>query len=158
MGCDIHFVVEQPASREPGSRWVGMFGTDAPFGPAWEHRQHIPMWTFKYRNYAFFNRLAAVRGPGPEAKGMPDDASDMARMFASYWGGDGHSHSYCSLREFVEAYLTCEPDTLAKYTAAKLAGNERELLCKACGLDEFSGNEDAVDVLDWFRVVFWFDN
>src|ERR1043165_3039366 len=126
MGCDIHMVVEV----KHGEKWVGLHafpylhaecyargkqlfdaqGAEVTVIEGMTH--HI----VRSRNYEFFAALAGVRGDGPKAKGTPKDASDLARMEIEAWGEDGHSHSYCSLKKFIEAGIKTEqlPDPVRK--------------------------------------------
>jgi hypothetical protein len=110
MGCDIHLVLE----KKWNDRWVGV--TDFPYipvqvyggAPDYKVVRGYPHYDVRHRDYDLFARLAGVRGRGPEPLGIPDDASDLARMEIEGWDSDGHSHSYCSLQEFVQAKLACD--------------------------------------------------
>jgi len=69
-------------------------------------------------------------------------------------GSDGHSHSYLSVAEFVEA-LAYVRDKTSDIVAERLSGGEgkaktyRDLVKEATGVT--SAHEDL-------RIVFWFDN
>ena len=53
------------------------------------------------RNYWLFGLLANVRCEGPrDARGLPEDVSDMIKAAAEADGDDGHSHSFISLEDF----------------------------------------------------------
>ena len=150
MGCDIHYVIEQ---KDKKLGWVGVFGTDVPMMcTPWEVRQRMPAFRFKSRNYTFFGALAGVRTDGPDPLGLPEDASHMSKMYAKYWGCDGHSHSYCSLRDFITAYLKSNNHGIVEMVKEKLEGSDP--------VDQFA--EQQLDIyasdLDEYRVVFWFDN
>lgn len=86
MGADIHIVVE----CKRNGRWV-----EAGVPPC------------DNRNYALFGVLAGVRSSEHPTicspKGMPADASDAAKELNDHWNGDGHSHSWLTLRE-IEGY------------------------------------------------------
>ena len=43
-----------------------------------------------------------------DPKGLPEDVSDVVKEESDRWNGDGHSHSYFTLRELVE-YLEKNP-------------------------------------------------
>jgi len=97
MGCDIHVFKEY---RIPNTeRWLS-FDTwyqneDGDMSPMW--RDDDPG-----RCYAAFGLLANVREDYPyghEAKGMPEDVSNLVRMEYDSWGSDGHSHTYHSKLE-----------------------------------------------------------
>lgn len=161
MGCDIHIVVE----RKTKNGWVGVHA--CPF--MWDstldisvHENEIltrpknywAFWAVRRRNYALFARLAGVRGDGPEAKGMPNDASELARMEADYWGVDGHSHSYCSVMEFVASYIgASDDDTKLQHITSRMMDDGTTVEKLAQSLFAVESND-----LDNYRVVFWFDN
>lgn len=149
MGCDIHYVIEQ---KDEDFGWVGIFGTDVPMVSfPWEARQKMPALVFKSRNYTFFGALAGVRTDGPAPLDLPEDASHMSRMYSRYWGPDGHSHSYCSLRDFIAAYLRSNNHDIAGMVKEKLEGNDP--------VNQFAEQLDIyASDLDEYRVVFWFDN
>ena len=157
MGADIHFVIESRAKDQP---WVGVYCTGS--SPRFRPRSYMTgLNSREYlydidapqreRNYAFFAKLAGVRGPGPKPKGMPKDASELARRSRENWGSDGHSHSYVSLDEFAAAWLaTALPEVQAAVVAARL---EREGFHPAAWLFDLYDNVGSEH-----RVVFWFDN
>lgn len=149
MGCDIHYVIEQ---KDEECGWVGILGTDVPMvGVPWVARQKMPAFVFRNRNYNFFGALAGVRTDGPAPLGLPEDASHMSQMYSRYWGSDGHSHSYCSLRDFITAWLKTNDHNIVEMVKEKLEGNDP--------VEQFAGQLDIyADDIDEYRVVFWFDN
>jgi hypothetical protein len=157
MGCDIHFVVERRVSTPDGA-WIGVYSTSlTPRLPMRSYDDHkLPSMsncapTMQGRNYEFFAKLAGVRGEGPEPKGFPDDASELAVMDSAGWGSDGHSHSWCSFDEFVKAHIaTTDSSLYKKLLVEKLKGEEQSILDHL-----FWENEHERKNL---RVVFWFDN
>lgn len=137
MGCDIHLVLEKKWTDHKGrTKWVGIPMERCP----------------RTRNYHRFGLLAGVRGDGPDARGLPDDASDLARMEIERWDGDGHSHSWCPLREFVQACLASEHDPEKMLDAED--PRTKDPFCHYFGLEFFWGDDGP----DNYRVVFWFDN
>ena len=40
--------------------------------------------------------------PIDDPRGLPDDISPLVRKEAEHWEGDGHSHSYFTLKELKE--------------------------------------------------------
>lgn len=153
MGCDIHYVIEQ----EHNGEWVGVFATDNGLTyPNSDARRHIPAFMFKDRNYQFFADLAGVRRPGPEPLGLPEDLSGMSRMYTNIWDGDGHSHSYASLQDFVTAWLVNnDNENIASLVKEKLKGNDPVLeVVKKLGICQY----EEESRIDKYRVVFWFDN
>lgn len=73
-------------------------------------------WVYDGRNYDLFAILANVRNgfgfggcdtgngfmPISESKGVPMDASEFVQRKNEEWDGDGHSHSYLTVKELVE--------------------------------------------------------
>lgn len=166
MGCDIHLVVE--GRRVANGPWIGIHAFPHPHGSVWldepiklegeKDPQHILFRSvgdvhpkIRSRNYNLFAALAGVRGSGPKAKGVPKDASPLALLEIEDWGIDGHSHSYCSAREFI--------------TKASQHGTIPDLVRRTIELGEDQIN-DAIE--KWLgvrpdrfvelRVIFWFDN
>lgn len=153
MGCDIHFVVEGLRNADGVDKWVGEIGSSGI--SAWlpyKLRKEVPILNCKDRNYYFFGLLAGVRAPGPEPLGAPPDISDMAFAEIDRWGRNGHSHSYCTLREFVTKYLASMD--ISKAAADKLEGKDPVLEF----LQADTSFQYDPDDIDLYRVVFWFDN
>lgn len=166
MGCDIHFVIE----RKYGSRWVGVYSSSvtprmATRAEALPDHAHIVN-SMAYlrgpalleRDYGFFSRLAGVRGEEgeerPEPKGVPEDASELVHEEIAGYGGDGHSHTYCSLLDFVrEKLLANDPPAGAKVVGFEVSGDMEHLVH---ALEPFLST--YTDELDLLRVVMWFDN
>lgn len=85
MGCDIHTHVEIKKENK------------------WLHIDEVPE-EFDRRNYSIFSILAGVRSsfnikPISEPKGIPEDISRETKENIEEWNGDGHSHSYLTLKE-----------------------------------------------------------
>jgi len=142
MGCDIHMVIERKRAKD--TTWTGVVSTD--------HLRFDDRPPPSERNYAFFSRIADVRTYGDDVKteqpkGVPEDASDLARQEIERWDCDGHSHSWMPLREFCLAYYeVCPPEDERdlRYPEARLFGI-------------YPGDGDSRAGEQW-RVVFWFDN
>jgi hypothetical protein len=111
MGCDIHFYVEK--KNKAGTKWVS--------ADVWEKDDnyvHVPYEKRYYsgRNYNLFAILADVRNgsgfagcktgegfnPISQPKGLPDDVSKEMKQASEGMGGDGHSHSWFTLRELLD--------------------------------------------------------
>ena len=170
MGCDIHMVVE--IKPKDTTRWVGVLSTGRsprllpvsdrrsnPFDA--DYNAYSRSTALDDRNYTFFGKLAGVRGEGPPANGLPDDASELTQMEVDHWDSDGHSHSHKPLKEF--AYLWWELNRTTEQQAAEVeatlnADNPAEHRYVGHRLDAFlmgtNYNDDKYD----YRVVFWFDN
>jgi len=150
MGCDIYIVLEKKIDRQ----WIGL---QVPAHRLTWTKSNKGKWERGFvldkareRDYDAFARLAGVRGPGPEPKGMPEDASELAK--ALYGEADSylHSHSWCSLREFFEAKVSSMSDA----PAALLVGGHPAVdnpMEYWFGMYESEEGEE-------YRVVFCFDN
>lgn len=148
MGCDIHLVVERRIKRGPlPDQWVAVrtmlhgFATAEPRQP---HGMNHARPACVERNYDRFAALAGVRGDGPEARGMPEDASDTARLLFETCGG--HTPSWLPLadaaRIFVETEFYNLSDVDRKYPESHYFSIEPEV---------DGPREDH-------RIVFWFDS
>jgi hypothetical protein len=158
MGCDIIMVVEYDHEGE----WVGVSST---FGIPTGHysdANHADLHSRAYpsvgrRDYAFFSRLAGVRGQGPSPLGMPHDASALARITcdAGY-----HSHSYLPLEKFALRWMD---DTYRmKITKNRLLGDATYMFAVVLELASVGafckfGQCDLTN-LHKFRVVFCFSD
>lgn len=132
MGCDIHWYVERyttdpenetvPNSKvnrrenrvnellgeksEP--RWISADTWEAEdYGDGNMHWSNYPSSFYSGRNYNLFTKLAGVRswtndGAICPPRGIPEDASDAYIYVTDQWEGDGHSHSYFTLKELLE--------------------------------------------------------
>lgn len=154
MGCDIHMVLEKRVVVDGVEGWIGMH--DFPTTPDPKEGNHYQKqwWGVTGRNYALFAALAGVRGDGPNPKGMPSDASELAHYLSNGCGTDGHSHSFCSIQEFLTAYTdVCSEESVVRreYVGALLEGGDAWV---------YSAGEMLFGYLDseHYRVVFWFDN
>src|SRR5207237_392615 len=99
MGCDIHMVLE----RKTEGGWLGIHNF-----PYYDNRNGHDFPLAKDRNYDRFAALAGVRGEGPEARGMPADASPLAKYDSDECGPDGHSHSWLPLKDAAQIFLKTE--------------------------------------------------
>lgn len=163
MGCDIHPVLEKkwtnPNTGE--TNWVGVHAypyttiKEVWIGdkPTVVNHFHVP--APQGRNYRLFAKLAGVRGDGPDPRGLPEDASDLALMSIGNTEGDLHSHSWATAREWVQACLAIEPDPEKLFLSpdsddprvAKPYEHYLEL--------EIYEDEESPDD---YRIVFAFDN
>lgn len=170
MGCDIHFCIEKKVTtykdgdRVPVEpvRWVGVYSTyetpllisDSEPMPSSGTPIHGLTFYGRYsamrrRNYDFFASLAGVRGDGPEPKGFPNDASELAWMMTNPEEDDDHSHSWDTLEDFAHKWILRQKDeTVAASVANTLLGGDG-LIEHVVGL---------WDNVHLYRVVYWFDN
>ncbi len=132
MGCDIHFYTEVKTTnykyhgprdenelsenrdsnldhvldnKDIKPRWIT---TDT-----WE-QEDDGSWSISYdkrfysgRNYFLFSVLADVRNgynitPLSDPRGIPNDCCYPIKFISEYWNGDGHSHSYFTLKELMD--------------------------------------------------------
>lgn len=166
MGCDIHFVIEkQLVTNEPTSKWVGVYTSDytpnMARNPA-DRGRYRTTWCDN-RDYRFFAKIAGVRGPGPKANGLPEDASELTTYCFDSWGMDGHSCGHMPLLDFMQAKIDTNED------AVKAAEVTRQLTDTNDGRWEWERAEPLAYTLadlayyseggaEGYRVVFWFDN
>jgi hypothetical protein len=172
MGCDIHMVLEKRVKVRDREAWVGVNAFPYLTVQVYEREKEgystatgSSSWFCDGRNYGLFAALAGVRGEGPPAKGVPDDASDLALMMIDHWDADGHSHSWMLMDEALPLFLhhgqLGKPGDVVLH--AMKAGTEAAI--ENCfdhfwHLDEIYENGALVgrDKLSDFRLVFWFDN
>lgn len=111
MGCDIHVVIE----KKFGDKWIGMelcrsishYPFDSEKGELADKPGYI--WhPARSRNYELFAKLAGVRGDGPDPKGLPEDASELSHAVLPADDSDLHSHSWCSMEEYIRLLLETE--------------------------------------------------
>jgi hypothetical protein len=113
MGCDIHICTEKLSEKNDGSKkWVNCdnwrynehYNSKNPEGEQKLNIQSI----YSGRNYTLFSVLAGVRDYSGESKcisqpkGLPKDISKETKAESKRWGGDGHSHSYLTLKEIKD--------------------------------------------------------
>lgn len=112
MGCDIHICTEAQQTIDGKKRWVNIdhfrhnryYNEESPEEGERE-LELVPI--YNSRSYILFSILADVRNysgniPISQPKGIPDDCSKVTRKEIDFWGVDGHSHSYLTLRELLE--------------------------------------------------------
>lgn len=140
MGCDINGLIE----RRVNGKWICwrtlncIHSTDGLPSESFQSPAALD------RNYGRFAALAGVRGDGPQARGLPDDASDTAvHLFETQ--GD-HTPSWLPIKDATRIFSETEHHTLRdfdqQYPAYFYFGLE----------DEIEGMPDD------FRLVFWFDS
>lgn len=169
MGCDIHMFVEYKVGDAP---WQADKNHKVTDDDGYKYLEEFP---FDARNYELFGALAGVRCKGPEAKGLPEDCSEIIKdntdIEADY--GDDHSHSYCSFTEYKKALRSCgynlpkkreqvNWDTEVKYEdryAAGVAYIEQQLkrLKQDIEAEKLILGQDLNTKVE-ARLVFWFDN
>lgn len=121
MGCDIHVYTEYKKnlpikdSQEIEDKWVsGDYFKLNPFKDIWDEEEELDkIHLYKGRNYGLFATLAGVRDytetitPVSEPKGMPEDCCDYVKRENKSWSGDGHTHSWLTLKEIRDYQSTC---------------------------------------------------
>jgi hypothetical protein len=165
MGCDIHCYTEVRKYRyddKERKHGVWINADKWSVNPGYylydeEKKWHVDiddsvLWA---RHYALFAVLADVRNywnikPISQPKGLPDDVSPEVAAEADYWGTDGHSHSWLTLRELEALPLShYVPDDMPLALLEDWNRLLDELRQRA---KEFSVSSDDI------RIVFWFDN
>ena len=126
MGCDIHFFTERKTSSnnyqgpkdlsEDRNNKIEQIIDNKPVEERWVSADYWEIedesWGVPYsrsyykgRNYYLFSILAGVRGdtePIDYPRGIPEDSSSGYSYITNQWEGDGHSHSYFTLKELLE--------------------------------------------------------
>lgn len=218
MGCDIHIHVEYKRDKFTGydannkpqyeKRWFcGDYFKVNPYYTEGEDDGEQPLSLVDFcgrRNYSLFSVLADVRNYGntpyiDEPRGLPEDVTAEVKKDSDYWGCDGHSHSYFTLKELLDFQKDIKP---LKYRGmispdAQKALDERGEIpdewCQGTNIPgwEFrvwetentvllplidalkkraddlyviwehkwkDAPEEAYELADYIRIVFWFDN
>lgn len=166
MGADIHIYAER---RLKDGSWSYLRGYDAHNRRTYDDKPEKQSYgnllfsRARSRDYGFFADLAGVRGPGPAPKGLPDDVSPLVAEESELYGGDGHSHSWYSAKEFVPIFMKhhLTNEERAEIVTHKLEGSGTSLthhvLNWYLGIDVPYGKDDKPDP-SAIRFVFWFDN
>lgn len=113
MGCDIHMYTEVKKHAGGTEQWAN--SDNWRLNDYWTEggdNDGEQRYTLKAlagdRNYALFTALAGVRDYSEGSpklgapKGLPADVCAVIRAEAKRWDGDGHSHSYWTLRELID--------------------------------------------------------
>jgi hypothetical protein len=119
MGADIHMYAEKYNKEK--NQWVkiGDVFNNKYYWPEQEidkYNQPMTDQPYQGRNYDLFAILADVRNgygfagcdtgdgfiPISEPKGLPEDVSPEIQEESDSWDGDGHSHSYLTVKEVME--------------------------------------------------------
>lgn len=116
MGCDIHLYTEAKRTVNNELKWVNVdnwrinpyYDKTNPDGESKLRLESV----YGERNYSLFSILANVRNHDErnqficEPKGLPEDISEPTKQAAEAWDGDGHSHSYFTLKELKDYVKT----------------------------------------------------
>jgi hypothetical protein len=110
MGCDIHLYTERKQSINSVEKWVNIDNWKLnPYFSIDEEDKYKLSPAFRIRDYRLFAILADVRNdceniPISEPKGIPEDASEVVKSEIAVWDGDGHSHSFFTMKELYDYY------------------------------------------------------
>lgn len=107
MGCDIHIHVE---IKSHDNKWLSgdYYKVNPYFNPNDNEdfeKEYSCVEIHGSRNYTLFTTLAGVRDysgkniPVSEPKGFPDNCCKQVIESKESWDGDGHSHSWLTLKE-----------------------------------------------------------
>lgn len=126
MGCDIHLYVEYRKTINSVPDWYS--GDYLMINPYYGTDEDEPKYNivplYDNRNYDLFAILADVRNYCDNKyislpKGLPSDITKETAKENLYWGDDGHSHSYLTLKELLE--FTPEPIKCKGYITKEAA-------------------------------------
>lgn len=133
MGCDIHLYLEGKRTICGDKKWISLdhFRLNPYYGTDPSEEEYSVVSIYSSRNYWLFSILAGVRDysgnkPIAEPKGMPEDCCDIIKAACEHWDGDGHSHSYFTLRELQDY---ADSHTKVKYSGM-VSANAADLLDK----------------------------
>ena len=146
MGCDIHIFLERKNSK---NQWVdSMVYKNDPY-VGFRPLSHYA------RSYTLFATLAGVRGDDPieYPKGIPEDCSLEYKKLCDVWEGDGHSHSYFTLRELLDAAPSCSE--LRKDQLYEFISHLKSIIKVQ---DYWVDDKEIDDNAEKYRVCFFFDN
>lgn len=118
-------------------------------GSEWRHFGETDMLG---RNYSIFSLLAGLRGPYEamiDPRGLPSDRSSGILTYTQYWGDDGHTHSYLTVKELKK--LRKKLKKIAKKDDS--FKQESKVYRKI-----FKTIIQVMESLGEARLVFWFDN
>lgn len=108
MGCDIHLYVEYKKTVNGIPDWYsGDYLMVNPYYGEEDEPKYNIVPLYDDRNYDLFAILADVRNYCNNKyislpKGLPDDITKETSEENLYWGNDGHSHSYFTLKELLD--------------------------------------------------------
>lgn len=106
MGADIHIMMERKLKDGTWTLWNNFHRTSDKQIAHWDKApEPFMLPRVQARHYEFFAALAGVRGPGPEPKGLPPDASPAARQFLNEDDPDLHSHTWWPADEFTRIFM-----------------------------------------------------
>lgn len=115
MGCDIHVYTEVKKNVDGKTKWVcsDHFKKNSYYGTDEYEKEWDVCNIYDDRNYALFAILADVRNYGDnkpitEPKGLPKDCCQETKAEYERWDGDGHSHSWYTLKELID-YVKTQP-------------------------------------------------
>lgn len=146
MGCDIHIFLERKNSE---NRWKDSMVYGNKYGDKIE-----PLSSYN-RDYTLFATLAGVRGDEPIEfpKGIPENCTTEYKKMCDEWGYDGHSHSYFTLRELLDASVNCpEP---RKHSLNAFVLHLKDIIKM---VDMWVSDGDIEKEAERYRVCFFFDN
>lgn len=105
MGCSIHIRFEVKNYK---GIWTDadIYERNQFYGTQGENEFDV-IEIYRGRNYRLFSVLADVRNYDDneyicEPKGIPKDCNEHIKKDVEYWGIDGHSHSYFTLKELID--------------------------------------------------------
>lgn len=144
MGCDIHILVEK---KHPDGWALYKNLNDVV-----HDNDGSSHWSLaRQRNYHRFARIAGVRGDGPEALGLPSDISRSARLLYEQWESDAHTPSHMPLDIAADIFLETEYENVRDGWSEYMRDDPAETYFGIY-------SDEADDLGETFRIVFWFDN
>jgi hypothetical protein len=146
MGCDIHGFVEVKKTVNGAEKWVcaDYFKKKEYYDPEdSSDPEYVVVDAFGSRNYAAFSQLCGVRSFADEnpkvsePRGVPEDSNQAIKQQVEQWDGDGHSHSFVTLRDVIDFRKGLEQTKICGMISPDMAekldesGEEPTMWCQA---------------------------
>jgi len=155
MGCDIHFYTECKIDINDKKRWVSC--DNWKINPYDDEPNLDINYVYSTRNYALFAELAGVRRGTSKMifppRGIPDDVCDEIKTAYDMWEGDGHTHSWLTMKELND-YVRNNPSCQLRSLLEAVTPLFKEVFWIFRELSD----DDIEKYNKKFRMVFWFDN
>lgn len=145
MGCDIHIRTEVKRN----GKWE-----NADFYKKIGQNFNI-VEIYDGRSYSLFTILAGrnyneVMKPMSQPRGIPKDATNEYKELCELWDGDGHSHSYLTLRELEQVFNKHRNVTYSGLISPKQVSDLKEgILPKSWGQGT---NQEGYERHEWTDI------
>lgn len=164
MGCDIHICTEVKETVNGKEKWINVddWRVNKFVDEYEDEKTYILNPIYDDRNYELFSFLANVRNYyGVKSfgfkRGVPEDVSKETKEEIKWWGIDGHSHGFCTLKELKDAVekvkVIKRQGAVTKEQAEKYRKTGEEPKSWSMGINCYIGI--AKEYLDRFEWLVW---